>query len=158
MYEFASLLYNRWAAETFIFQTTFRHQGAHHTIKRQTKILFSFDNREKNKLTFILQKNRKCNIIGCARTPRSFFDPLLSIIYFDSCVCMSEIKHTRLYTILAIAFHDQMSVIGFLSCKIKSVLNWYHGVTWKSLASLLKKMKTCSMQYTTTEIRSTMWN
>jgi hypothetical protein len=57
-------------------------------------------------------------------------------------------KHTCLYTILAIIFYDQISIIGFLSPKIESVLKWW-GVTQKSLALLFKAMKTydqCNIQ------------
>jgi hypothetical protein len=36
---------------------------------------------------------------------------------------MPEIKYTRLYTILAINFKDQISIPGFLSRKIRSVFD-----------------------------------
>jgi hypothetical protein len=59
-------------------------------------------------------------VIGSARTPCYLVICRRSVIYF-LCMYVRNKIHTFLHTILAIIFYDQISVIGFLSCKIKSV-------------------------------------
>jgi hypothetical protein len=71
------------------------------------------------------------------------------VIYFLCIYFRNEIRKC-LYTIFAINFSDQISIIGFLSRKIKSVLKWW-GVTCtrKSLASHFTEMKAyvqCNIQ------------
>jgi hypothetical protein len=75
------------------------------------------------------------NLIGCVHTSRY----LIICIHFLSMYIRNKI-HTCLYTILAIVVFDKISIIGFLSRKIKSVLKWW-GITWKSFGSLFKEAK-----------------
>ena len=110
-------------------------------------------------LTFILLRESKmCQyVVSSAHNPRSLIICRRFVTNF-LCVYVKNKIRTCLYTILLIIFCDQISIIGFLSRKINPVLKWW-GVTRKSLASHFKEMKTlCSMQYTRSKNRFTIWN
>jgi hypothetical protein len=126
-------------------------------ILRTSKQKYYFDSTiGKIQSWFSSSKRIKC-VSACNRFREhiSFFDHLYIIDQlFIFCLCMPEIIYTRLYTILAIIFYHQISIIGFLSRKINPEFKWW-GITRKSLASLFKQMTTmCSVQY----IQGQMWN
>jgi hypothetical protein len=88
-----------------------------------------------------LRDTKMCQYaIDSARVLRYLIICRQSVIYF-LCMYVRNKIHTCLYTILAIIFIDKISINGFLSRRINTVLKWWR-VTRKSLTLLLKQMKT----------------
>jgi hypothetical protein len=78
-------------------------------------------------------------VISSAFTPRSLIICRRPVIHFP-CIYARNKRRMWLYTILVIIFYNQISIIGYLSLEINSLLKW-KGVTRKNFALHFKEMK-----------------
>ena len=136
MFAFASLLYNNIRDGEMLFKIQkltcwprFLYFKQHFNTK---EVIIYYKHANKNiililpsvnsKLTFILVRETKlCQyVLRSANTPRYLIVCRRSVMYFLFMYIKNKI-HILLYTILAINIKDQISIIGFLSRKIRSV-------------------------------------